>query len=296
MAEEGNFYAFPSALAFRPCVVPRHFYQALLRPALLPLPLLAALVFIIGCVSALRKKDARLLLIISPIFFALAASALHKYPFGRRLLLFAVPSLLIFIAEGTRCVMTRRRPYSTTAGLAVIAILLLEPFASASWNLIHPRTREEVRPVIGYMKAHTQPGDDCIFINGSTPPSGTTPRASVMMKALYRRRAREGDGATESIKLTSTTSTSCGAWIGCGSFLHVFTLTKLAKKTIRPTDGLGTRLDSFKRPARRFIFTTCATRGFRPAFINFGSPAISFFARFNRSHKYRCASLPCKAY
>lgn len=248
----GTFMPFPprslSDLAWFPVTFIKLFYD----PLYSPLPLLAALVFIFGCVSAWRKRDARLLLIISPVFFALAASALHKYPFGRRLLLFAVPSLLIFIAEGARYVMTRRPPYYRALGLAVIALLLLEPLARAGWNLIHPRTREEVRQVIAYMKTREQPEDSVYLYYGSTPAFRYYATRFGYDEGDYiaGTRAREewSDGTNQAyIDDLNKLRGRERVWV---IFSHVFTLKNVSEEDyiVSYLDGIGTRLDSFAKP------------------------------------------------
>src|SRR6185295_9297291 len=63
------------------------FFGMFSNPADLPFPIAAGLVFAAGCVGLFLKRRTHLLMLASPLLFTLLASGLHKYPFGRRLLL-----------------------------------------------------------------------------------------------------------------------------------------------------------------------------------------------------------------
>lgn len=62
--------------------------------------LAASLLAIVGCVSLGRRWAGGFFLVIGPLFFALAASGMHQYPFHGRLLLYLVPTFLLLAAEG----------------------------------------------------------------------------------------------------------------------------------------------------------------------------------------------------
>ena len=72
------------------------------RPGGLPASLsgLAALIFLVGCVSAWSQNRRRFLLLVSPALFALLASGLQTYPFTQRFLLFLLPMVFLLVAEG----------------------------------------------------------------------------------------------------------------------------------------------------------------------------------------------------
>jgi hypothetical protein len=189
------------------------FFKMFSNPLGLPFPLAAGLVFIVGCVALLKNKT-RLLMLISPVAFTLLASGVHKYPFGRRLLLFLIPLLLIVIAAGIEFLLDKRRRYSMLSSLAVInlavfellsagapalsrkrllffiafslamilaavaaymldkrqrftataaifvaALLLFQPVAGATNHMLHPRARQDVRPIMAYVRDNRQTGD-----------------------------------------------------------------------------------------------------------------------------------------
>lgn len=132
-------------------------------PVGLALSGIAALAFLVGSVSVFLQKKEEFFILILPIPLVLIASGLHKYPFNGRLLLFIVPSLLLFIAEGVEQIRDKTRRNSAMIGITFICILFLEPSLSAGYRLIKPRTREEIKPVISYIKEHKQ-SDDVLYL------------------------------------------------------------------------------------------------------------------------------------
>jgi len=153
-------------------------------------------------------------MLVSPLLFTLLASGLHKYPFGRRLLLFAVPLLLIILVSGIEFIVERARPVASVIGFVIVEVLLfqiaagvfavpsfkrpvlfiaisvvmvavfvlfhmtrksalyarslgavilfcllLQPVGGATRSALNPPAREDVRPVLAYVKDHRQPGD-----------------------------------------------------------------------------------------------------------------------------------------
>jgi hypothetical protein len=118
---------------------------------------LAVALFSIACASLFRRNRISLTLLLAPIVLTLAASAIHKYPFSGRLILFLVPIPILLIAEG--CDYLRSRCSSTLVPAAVVGVLFFVPTFSALHRLIRPETVEEIRPVIGYVQTHEKPGD-----------------------------------------------------------------------------------------------------------------------------------------
>ena len=189
------------------------FFKMFSNPLGLPFSIAAGLIFIVGCVALLKKKT-QLLILTAPVFFTLLASGVHKYPFGRRLLLFLIPLLLIVIAAGIQYlidkqrrysafisvaivslaafellsgdtlalslkrlvffiafslvlalaavaayVMDKRQPFAVLAGSAVVALLIFQPVAGATNHMLHPRSRQDIRPIMAYVSNNRQPGD-----------------------------------------------------------------------------------------------------------------------------------------
>ena len=135
--------------------VVRTFVLSLKNPGGFSLPVLAAFVFLAGFVSVCINKKKYLLVLLSPIPFALMASALHKYPFSDRLLLFIVPSLLVFVAEG----ISRVWPRAPLIGFALLVLLSFQPVVNAVHIAINHDEREDIKPALGYLREHWRQGD-----------------------------------------------------------------------------------------------------------------------------------------
>ena len=158
-AKKGTFMPLPPLSLDDLAWFPGAFIKMFSNPLGMPFPLIAAVVFIIGCVGLLQKNKRQLLIFIAPILFTLLASGLHKYPFGRRLLLFLIPAVLMVIAAGVQRIITFKLPYSLAAGSAIAALLLFQPVGGATSNMLRPHAREDIKPILAYVRDHRQPGD-----------------------------------------------------------------------------------------------------------------------------------------
>ncbi len=145
------------------------FFNIFNDPVGLSLTGLAALAFLVGSVSLFLQKKEQFFILILPISLVLLASGFHKYPFKGRLILFLVPFLLLFIAEGVEQIRDKTKHNSTLIGIAFICILFLAPSLSATKLLIKPRTKEEIKPVISYIREHKQNGDLLFLYYGAVP-------------------------------------------------------------------------------------------------------------------------------
>jgi hypothetical protein len=132
-----------------------------------------------GCVSILLRKPRLALVLLVPFVAAFAASALQKYPFRGRLLLFLLPMVFLLIGEGIE--MTRRLIAKVTAGrekgawvgpaagLALMGLLLYAPASAALDNLGHPYMREDIKPVLAYLQQHKRDTDFIYVYYGADP-------------------------------------------------------------------------------------------------------------------------------
>ncbi len=104
---------------------PDAFFSMFSNPIGSPFPIAAGLVFIIGCAALLRRKT-HLLILTAPILFTLLGSAAHKYPFGRRLLLFMVPLGLLVIIAGVQFLVEERSKLSLIAAVLILELILFQ--------------------------------------------------------------------------------------------------------------------------------------------------------------------------
>jgi hypothetical protein len=108
-----------------------------LGPRLSALPILV--LFAIGCAALGRNDRTRAAMLAAPGVITMLATCLHLYPFHGRLVLFLVPTLLLFIAEGAAWLIAHVK--SRTARALVLAVLFLCPTLSAFFHLVEPRGR-----------------------------------------------------------------------------------------------------------------------------------------------------------
>ena len=122
------FYLFVNPLDFSTPLGPR-------LSAVVP-----CLLFLWGGVSIARRDRVLFGMLTLPILFAVVAAYLRLFPFHGRLILYLVPVLLLFIAEGAGKV---RQP---ALRAIVLATLLLCPALSAAYHLASPRLTMEFNP------------------------------------------------------------------------------------------------------------------------------------------------------
>jgi hypothetical protein len=117
----------------------------------------ALLAILVGAVDLPRYRFQAFVLLVSPIPFALAASALRQYPFGDRLILFIVPTLIILMVAGVESL--RRCSPRGIAGWIALLMLVLPSLSRATGYLFNPPGREETLSAYQWVAAHEQPGD-----------------------------------------------------------------------------------------------------------------------------------------
>jgi hypothetical protein len=87
------------------------------------------------------------------------ASALGKYPLAARLWVFLSPVIILLVAKGVEEVWRRTRATLPVLAPALTVLLLAYPMVSAGHQLLHPREREEVRPLLEHIRQHHKQGD-----------------------------------------------------------------------------------------------------------------------------------------
>ena len=121
---------------------------------------IALLFLLVGVLALWYERRTVLALLAGPVLFTLVASGLQKYPFQSRLLLFLVPVFFVFLGAGVEQLLRRAAAKPLRAAGAVCALLLLVPYLVYGLRgLTVPRTRQEIKPVMDYLRAHRRPGD-----------------------------------------------------------------------------------------------------------------------------------------
>ena len=170
---------------------------------------LALLCALVGAFVLLRRNRTTFWMLIAPFALLLGASAAHAYPILERTELFLVPVVVLFIAEGVvQIVRWFRGPARVVAALVLPTLLVAGPVWLAGERLIHPRTNEEMRPVLEFVRDHWRPGDtlyvhygaqyallyyeECHCLRLSTPGTG---RDLWPLRALRGQRNQFGQAA-----------------------------------------------------------------------------------------------------
>ena len=111
---------------------------------------IAAPIALIGILFGFKKQKIILLFLLLPIAFTLIASGLHLYSMLYRLILFFVPSLLIFLAKGIEVLyfQVKRFPQGNKFKHVIIGIgllLLLQPFLNTGIHYMLGIKVEEIK-------------------------------------------------------------------------------------------------------------------------------------------------------
>ncbi len=136
-------------------------------PASLSSFALAGALGILGAIILLIEKRTIFFFLIMPVVITLFASYLQKYPFAVRMVLFLVPVLYLFIAEGISRLQFNIELQSTALNQSLNNLLILALVIAISWHTIYlslryiqtPRTVQETKDVLAYFKKHRQSND-----------------------------------------------------------------------------------------------------------------------------------------
>ena len=121
--------------------------------------------------AAVWRSDRRPLLAILwlPVGLALAASPLHWWPFGgNQHMVFAAPAVLLLVGEGIEIARHRLEPRHPRLTRCALAVLLAPGLLGALHHLVVPQQRHEMRPVIAFMQARLDPGDQLAVFDPAT--------------------------------------------------------------------------------------------------------------------------------
>jgi hypothetical protein len=130
---------------------------------------LAAVGFLLAAL-VLARRDWRLLVALAgPLLLALAASAVHKYPFAGRLLLYAVPAMLLMVAYGAALIAERLDDVARWGAVVTLAVLFVSPVAECRWLLKVQPHAEDAREAIAYVHTNWKPGDKLYVYYGAVP-------------------------------------------------------------------------------------------------------------------------------
>ncbi len=202
-----------------------------------------AFMFLVGSVWMMHRDGAKLIFLLSPLVFALLASALRGYPFGGRFLMFIVPSMMLLIAEGTAQIASWLNDRAAFLGILLTGLLILPPVISLDPTT--PIIREEIRPVLGYLSQHYQKGDVIYLYYFSVyaywyyAPKVELPTDSYVNGVASRDNWHKYEDDLKKLKGNAR------VWI---VFSHYYRGADEERLFLHFLDNMGTQLDSFKAP------------------------------------------------
>jgi uncharacterized membrane protein len=121
---------------------------------------LALVCFVIGAVALLLHNPVQLSILSLPFGLLFFASAAHLYPISTRTELFLVPAVVLLIAEGVAETARRvPRPGRLATAILLATAVAVGPVWLAGKRLVHPRTHQEIKPVLEYVRNHWRAGD-----------------------------------------------------------------------------------------------------------------------------------------
>jgi hypothetical protein len=128
---------------------------------------------LVGSLSLLMRQRSLAMMLILPVPVTLIFSALQRYPFMHRFLLFLLPLALLLMAEGIRFIYYVISRWSRTLAFAAIvfpvsvSLWLLVPVTS--WFFVHPAMGADIKPVMQYIGENRRPRDTIYVYYGSAP-------------------------------------------------------------------------------------------------------------------------------
>lgn len=132
------------------------------------------LLVLIGVVSLFYRERIIALMLISPFFLALIASALQRYPFKDRFVLFLVPFVLLLVAEGLGQIYLMIAKWQPGVARIVYGLLafafFLQPTISTFNTFLTPYNNADVKPVMEYV-AKNRSSNEIIYVYHSTDPA-----------------------------------------------------------------------------------------------------------------------------
>jgi len=144
---------------------PGKFFSFFDSPGGLSIPYLAGAIFILGIYALMKRKlHLQAILLFGPTVLAICASALGKYPSAGRLMLFAVPAMMVVVAVGFTELMRQPRRHVRVIAAAVL-LLLVAPGWGRTYAPITGPARVDMRHVMAKIAEQRQEGD-AVFMAG----------------------------------------------------------------------------------------------------------------------------------
>ncbi len=129
----------------------------------------------VGFMSQWKEKDHGKVLLLLPLLVHYLLALLHIYPWDSRMLLYSFPFSLLFIGIGM--VAVGKRYQSKLLIVAVFVILTSTSLLQEALNAVHPRSNENLRPVLEAINARA---GQRIYVYASAYPAFSYYQPSVL--------------------------------------------------------------------------------------------------------------------
>jgi uncharacterized membrane protein len=113
--------------------------------------------FLLGCAALFRRNQVLAWILFLPFVAVFVAAIAQRYPLGSRLLLFAIPIILLVVAEGVAAT-SAKMPHPKLVLLAASCLVLFQPVLYSVRD-IRRNHGDDIRPVIDYVQARALPSD-----------------------------------------------------------------------------------------------------------------------------------------
>lgn len=123
---------------------------------------LASFLFILGGIYQWKQSREIFFIFILPIFFALIASGLHKFPFAERLILFLQPTFIIFIISGIFLIASTANQNKFILYLIPV-LFIIGPMTIKTIAYVAKPERNEIKDILVELKKEYKP-DDIIIV------------------------------------------------------------------------------------------------------------------------------------
>jgi hypothetical protein len=122
--------------------------------------LFGGILFFVGIIRLFRRFPSAAVMFCATLVLMLLASAVEKYPFADRFLLFFLPVIMLFLSEGLEEI-SRFFPktWKKLGTILIIIVLLIFPAIRTVSNTIHPDMGDHIKPIMAYVRDHRQPQD-----------------------------------------------------------------------------------------------------------------------------------------
>lgn len=117
----------------------------------------------IAVIYGIRKRSASIVTVAMVFFFAFCAAILHKYPFERRLALYAIPVFILLAVKGAE-IISKKRSYFI---ILPICLILVSPTFKSISNMTKYIEREEIKPVLEYLDSQIEQNDKIYVYYGA---------------------------------------------------------------------------------------------------------------------------------